>query len=90
MARKWASFSEIQTIGHQSRFIPIITTFLSFLLFVIGLQNPYLVLMDFNVQGVQSHALSLGFDAISTYALPGGTKEVTQIIFLYPSIYLSK
>ncbi len=46
--------------------------------------------MDFNVQGVQSHALSLGFDAISTYALPGGTKEVVEIIFLYPYIYLSK
>ncbi len=61
-----------------------------FPLFIIGLQNPYLVLMDFNVQGVQSHALSLGFDAISTYALPGGTKEVTYIILLYQSVYLSK
>jgi hypothetical protein len=37
-----------------------------------------MVLMDFNVQSVQSHATSLGFDAISTYALPGGTKEVNK------------
>jgi len=44
--------------------------------------------MDFNVQGVQSHALSLGFDAISTYALPGGTKEVTKIIFSMILLYL--
>jgi hypothetical protein len=35
-----------------------------------------MVLMDFNVQSVQSHASMLGFDAISTYALPGGTTEV--------------
>lgn len=41
-----------------------------------GLPNPYMVLMDFNVATVQSHASQLGFDAISTYALPGGTTEV--------------
>jgi hypothetical protein len=35
--------------------------------------------MDFNVQSVQSHASSLGFDAISTYALPGGTNEVNKL-----------
>jgi len=34
--------------------------------------------MDFNVRAVQSHASSLGFDAISTYALPGGTNEVKK------------
>ncbi len=50
---------------------------------IIGLQNPYLVLMDFNVQSVQSHAAALGFDAISTYALPGGTTQVIQIFFLH-------
>jgi hypothetical protein len=44
--------------------------------------------MDFNVQGVQSHAQALGFDAISTYALPGGTKNVTYIIFLNESVSL--
>ena len=44
--------------------------------------------MDFDVQGVQSHALSLGFDAISTYALPGGTKEVAEIIFSMIFLYL--
>jgi hypothetical protein len=37
-----------------------------------------MVLMDFNVQSVQSHATSLGFDAISSYALPGGTKDVNK------------
>lgn len=35
-----------------------------------------MVLMDFNVETVHSHASLLGFDAISTYALPGGTIEV--------------
>jgi hypothetical protein len=47
--------------------------------------------MDFNVQGVQTHAQALGFDAISTYALPGGTKEVTHFVFCHSSlsIYLS-
>ncbi|CAF1541593.1 unnamed protein product, partial [Rotaria sp. Silwood1] len=50
-----------------------------------GLQTPYLVLMDFNVQRVQSHALSLGFDAISTYALPGGIKEGTPFVELLHS-----
>lgn len=36
--------------------------------------------MDFNIPTVQSHAAALGFDAISTYALPGGTNEVIQSI----------
>jgi hypothetical protein len=59
-----------------------------------GLQNPYMVLMDFNVASVQSHASMLGFDAISTYALPGGTTDVRinicfssfQIIYIGNSI----
>ena len=38
-----------------------------------GLPNPYLVLMDFDVATVTAHARTLGFDAISSYALPGGT-----------------
>jgi len=42
-----------------------------------GLKNPYLVLMDFNVPTVKSNAAKLGFDAISTYALPGGTLQGT-------------
>lgn len=37
--------------------------------------------MDFNIPTVQSHANALGFDAISTYALPGGTNEVLKIYF---------
>jgi hypothetical protein len=41
-----------------------------------GLANPYLVLMDFEVGTVKSHAQQLGFDAISTYALPGGTDPI--------------
>ena len=39
-----------------------------------------MVLMDFDVRSVQSHAALLGFDAISTYALPGGTNEVNRYI----------
>jgi len=38
-----------------------------------GLKNPYLVLMDFDISTVKSNAAKLGFDAISTYALPGGS-----------------
>lgn len=49
---------------------------------ILGIPNPYMVLMDFNVQSVQAHATALGFDAISTYALPGGTKEVNRSSFL--------
>lgn len=33
--------------------------------------------MDFDVPTLKSRAALLGFDAISTYALPGGTIEVT-------------
>jgi hypothetical protein len=43
-----------------------------------------MVLMDFNVPTVQAQAALLGFDAISTYALPGGTNEV------YSHTYLSQ
>ncbi|CAF1480738.1 unnamed protein product [Adineta ricciae] len=50
-----------------------------------GIQNPYMVLMDFNVQTVQSHAAMLGFDAISTYALPGGTQQGTPYVELLHS-----
>ncbi|CAF1124312.1 unnamed protein product [Rotaria sordida] len=50
-----------------------------------GLQNPYMVLMDFNVATVQSHASMLGFDAISTYALPGGTLDGTPFVELFHS-----
>ena len=44
-----------------------------------GLPNPYLVLMDFDVPTVVSHATVLGFDAVSTYALPGGTDDGTPM-----------
>lgn len=40
-----------------------------------GLSNPYMVLMDFSVSTVETHAQWLGFDAISTYALPGGNND---------------
>jgi len=36
-----------------------------------------MVLMDFNVGTVKSHAEQIGFDAISSYALPGGTTTGT-------------
>jgi hypothetical protein len=52
-----------------------------FFCFIKGLQNPYMVLMDFGVSSVHSHASSLGFDAISTYALPGGTLQVNKCLF---------
>ena len=45
-----------------------------------GLPNPYLVLMDFSVSTVVAHAQLLGFDAISTYALPGGTTDGVPMI----------
>eukprot|EP01084_Bolivina_argentea_P102985 184494_1 len=41
-----------------------------------GLQNPYFVLMDFHIPRGHETAIKLGFDAISTYALPGGTNPV--------------
>lgn len=44
-----------------------------------GLPNPYLVLMDFSVSVVQEHAQILGFDAVSTYALPGGDNDGTPM-----------
>ncbi len=47
-------------------------------LFILGLQNPYLVLMDGDVHTVKTHADSLGFDAISTYAIAGGTLQVNK------------
>jgi hypothetical protein len=53
-------------------------TYLPF--FIIGLKNPYMVLMDFTVPTVKNHSELLGFDAISMYALPGGTKEVDIVI----------
>jgi hypothetical protein len=56
----------------------------SYSFFTIGLKNPYMVLMDFTVPTVQNHTNLLGFDAISMYALPGGTKEVN--IFIYNSV----
>jgi len=49
-----------------------------YLLYILGLPNPYMVLMDFDVRTVQSHAASLGFVSISTYALPGETTEVNK------------
>ena len=39
--------------------------------------------MDFNVATVQSHATTLGFDAISTYALPGGTIDVNKHLYIH-------
>ena len=40
-----------------------------------GIRNPYLVLMDFDVSTVIKNARVLGFDAVSTYALPGGSND---------------
>lgn len=40
-----------------------------------------MILMDFEVVTVQAHAALLGFDAISMYALPGGTIQVDILIF---------
>ncbi len=39
-----------------------------------------MVLMDFEVPTVKTHADLLGFDAISMYALPGGAIEVDILI----------
>ena len=43
-----------------------------------GLNNPYMVLMDFVPETVYENAVKLGFDAISTYALPGGNINGTM------------
>ncbi|KAL0478515.1 penE [Acrasis kona] len=45
-----------------------------------GLQNPYMVLMDFDPATVKRNAEALGFDAISTYALPGGTPQGVDFV----------
>ncbi len=37
--------------------------------------------MDFEIPTVKAHADLLGFDAISMYALPGGTIEVVILIW---------
>ena len=39
---------------------------------ILGLKNPYLVLMDGDVNRCKQNAASLGFDAISSYGLGGG------------------
>jgi hypothetical protein len=49
-------------------------------LFTLGLQNPYLVLMDDTVSICKLHADALGFDAISAYTpAPGGTLQVNSV-----------
>ncbi len=46
-------------------------------MYVLGLQNPYLVLMDEDIPTVKKHADAIGFDAISSYGIGGGgTLEV--------------
>jgi hypothetical protein len=42
-----------------------------------GLLEPYLVLMDFDPSTAWSHAKSIGFDAISSYAIVGGDNSGT-------------
>lgn len=59
--------------------IDITITFLLTSIFfsTLGLQNPYLVLMDDNITNCKVHADVLGFDAISSYGIVwGGTVQV--------------
>jgi hypothetical protein len=44
----------------------------SFSLCILGLQNPYLVLMDGDIPRCKTNAAAIGFDAISSYGLGGG------------------
>ena len=46
-----------------------------------------MVLMDFLVPTAQDHATRLGFDAISMYALPGGTVNVYTFVCDY-AVYI--
>ncbi len=39
---------------------------------ILGLKNPYLVLMDGDIPRCKTHAAAIGFDAISSYGLGGG------------------
>ncbi len=49
-------------------------------LFTLGLQNPYLVLMDGSVSTCKLHADAIGFDAISAYTpAAGGTLQVNSV-----------
>jgi hypothetical protein len=51
----------------------LINKFLWMLIFIIlGLKNPYLVLMDGDIPRCKANAAAIGFDAISSYGIGGG------------------
>jgi hypothetical protein len=39
---------------------------------ILGLKNPYLVLMDGDIPRCKANAAAIGFDAISSYGIGGG------------------
>jgi hypothetical protein len=47
---------------------------------VLGLKNPYLVLMDGDISRCKTRAASIGFDAISSYGIGGGGTVQVSII----------
>ncbi len=51
-------------------------------MFILGLQNPYLVLMDGDISRGKTHIATLGFDAISSYGLGGGGTVEVNIFYL--------
>ncbi len=58
-------------------------------LFILDLQNPYLVLMDELVSRGKAYADAIGFDAISTYAFGNsGTPQVNIAGFYEIIIFL--
>ncbi len=52
-------------------------------MFILGLQNPYLVLMDGDISRGKTHIAALGFDAISSYGLGGGGTLQVNIVRFY-------
>jgi hypothetical protein len=55
-------------------------------LVILGLQNPYLVLMDGDISRGKTRITALGFDAISSYGLGGGGTLQVHIVLFYETI----
>ncbi len=52
-------------------------------MFILGLKNPYLVLMDGDISRGKTRIAALGFDAISSYGLGGGGTLQVNIVRFY-------
>ncbi len=58
-------------------------TLLTLFLYVLGLKNPYLVLMDGDIERCKKDAAAIGFDAISSYGIGGGGTLQVNILGLF-------